>query len=849
MENQQIPTYLGQKGYTISKKDLSPQQIAFIKAELTVKPYVPGSPANNAVKSFPVYRESPSKFYMPRYFGETHYGIPKEYKITEGSDINLSFNGKLREMQQVVVDTYLEHVKKLPESISSGGGGGGGGLLELPCAYGKCLGKDTQVLMYDGTIKMVQDIIVGEQIMGDDSTPRNILSLARGREQMYKICNKKGEYYVCNESHILSLKSSSNYSKQIKKGTIVDLSVKDFLNLPKSFHGRGGVLCGYKVPIQFKEKPLEIDPYLFGYWLGDGSSRTTQITTQESSVIKYIVDCCKTKHPTLYFKYTGSQYDYRINSLNRKNVFGDFLKNNNLLMNKHIPHHYKCNTRNNQLELLAGIIDSDGYFHNNCYEISQKNEKLMDDIIYLARSLGFGCYKKKVTKTCTNAAGGPKKGIYYLTNIYGSGLEDIPVLCPRKKGFVRKQIKNALAYRIRIEKLCEDDYYGFEIDGNRRFVLADYTVTHNTVLSLNIIQRLQKKTIVLVHKEFLMNQWIERIEQFLPGARVGKIQGQIIDIEDKDIVIGMIQSLAMKEYPPELFDSFGLTIIDEVHHISSEVFSNTLFKLVTKYMLGLSATMNRKDGTTKVFKMFLGDVVYKGKREEQHNVEVRGIEFRVNDDEFNKIVYDFRGNPQFSTMISKLCDYNHRSEFILRILGDLLKENPAQQIMILAHNKCLLKYLYDAIEHRQIASVGYYVGGMKEVALKLSETKKVIIATYSMAAEALDIKTLTTLIMATPKTDIEQSVGRILRERHSQPIVVDIIDAHELFQKQWKKRKIFYMKENYKIITTNSAIYQPAPANWKVVFAPGAKKKGADDDDSKDPCLQGKCLIKFKKPL
>jgi superfamily II DNA or RNA helicase len=361
-----------------------------------------------------------------------------------------------------------------------------------------------------------------------------------------------------------------------------------------------------------------------------------------------------------------------------------------------------------------------------------------------------------------------------------------------------------------------------------------------TILSLNIISQLQKKTLIIVHKEFLMNQWIERMEQFLPSARIGKIQGQIIDIDNKDIVIGMLQSLSMKEYPQSIFESFGLTIIDEVHHISSEVFSNSLFKINTKYMLGLSATMNRKDGTSHVFKMFLGDVIFKGKREEEFEVIVRAIEYQVNDDEFNEVKYDYRGNPAYSTMISKLCEYNRRSEFILKILIDLLEENENQQIMILGHNKNLLKYLHDAISHRNISTVGYYVGGMKEKALKESETKKVIIATYAMAAEGLDIKSLTTLIMATPKTDIEQSIGRILREKHSNPIVVDIVDSHELFKNQWKKRKTFYKRENYKIIYTTSLNYNKNTnsSNWIVQNNPKEcfiRKEKKEENTKKKP--------------
>jgi hypothetical protein len=353
-----------------------------------------------------------------------------------------------------------------------------------------------------------------------------------------------------------------------------------------------------------------------------------------------------------------------------------------------------------------------------------------------------------------------------------------------------------------------------------------------TCIALYICAQLKKKALIIVHKEFLMNQWIERINEFLPGSRIGKIQGQIIDIEEKDIVIGMLQSLSMKDYPDSMFSSFGLTIIDEVHHISSEVFSQALFKIVTFYTLGLSATMERKDGTTSVFKMFLGDILYKSKREEDHDVVVRGIEYISNDEEFNEVPTDWKGNVQYSTLICKLCTFNHRSEFILRILKDMIQENPSQQIMIIAHNRNLLKYLYDAIEHRNIATVGYYVGGMKEKALKESETKKVIIATYSMAAEGLDIKSLSALIMATPKTDIEQTVGRILREKHSSPIIVDIIDKHTTLQNQWKKRKTFYNKQNYKIICTNSIDYNPDINTW-------SKPKKTTNT--------GKCLLKIQK--
>jgi superfamily II DNA or RNA helicase len=345
-----------------------------------------------------------------------------------------------------------------------------------------------------------------------------------------------------------------------------------------------------------------------------------------------------------------------------------------------------------------------------------------------------------------------------------------------------------------------------------------------TVIALKIIAELQKKTLVIVHKGFLLNQWIERIGQFLPGAKVGRIQAQEIDIEGKDIVIGMLQSLSMKEYPEDLFHSFGLTIVDECHHISSEVFCRSLQKIITRYTLGLSATMQRKDGLTKVFKMFLGDIVYSEERETTDTVLVKAIQFVTQDYEFNQMCYDYRGSPAYSTMISKLCAFNARSEFILAVLKKELEIAPAQQIMVLAHNKCLLNYLHDAIGHRQMATVGYYVGGMKEPALKKSETCQIIIATYAMASEALDIKTLTTLVLATPKTDVVQAVGRILRVKHERPLVIDIVDSHEVFLSQWQKRRKYYASNNYTIMQTKSPLY--ALDQWDAPAAPTAAKKG-----------------------
>ena len=330
-----------------------------------------------------------------------------------------------------------------------------------------------------------------------------------------------------------------------------------------------------------------------------------------------------------------------------------------------------------------------------------------------------------------------------------------------------------------------------------------------TILALNILSKLKKKTIIFVQKTFLKNQWIERIEEFLPDAKVGTIQGQIIDIENKDIVIAMVQSISMKSYPESLFDDFGFTVIDETHHMASNVFCNCLKKCNTYYSLGLSGTMNRKDGLTFVFKMYLGEICFKTKEDNgENNVLVKAIDYHVtDDDDYNEVERDFRGNVKHTTLISKVAKYEYRADFILNVMINELKINPNQQIILLSQTKNLLNYLYKLITLKNVTSVGYYIGGMKEKDLKESESKQIILATFSMAAEALDIKSLTTLVLATPKSDIVQAVGRIMRAEHSQPLIIDIIDQHEPLLNQFNKRRSFYNEKNYKIIRTNNTNY------------------------------------------
>ena len=377
------------------------------------------------------------------------------------------------------------------------------------CAGGhKCLGKNTPVLMFDGTIKLVQDIKVGDQLMGDDSLPRNVLEICNGVDELYEIRNVKKESYVVNKNHILSLtysnkksithrperhsyqvkwfdkkivtrsfhysdenqidvlKIAKKFFNSIKEDRTIDISVQDYINAKQAFKN---YLKGYKVKVDFVEKRLPLEPYMLGLWLGDGCSRGRKFTNQDAPVLKYLRDNL----------ISVSNYDYYISSTEKVNYFSKTLRNLGLIKNKHIPELYKINSRENRLKLLAGIIDSDGHVKNNIYWITQKSEKLFDDIVFLCQSLGFACHKRVIKSYCYYK-GQRKEGIYFTAAISGTGLEEIPTLCKRKRVSSRNQIKDVLVSGITVNPIGRGEYYGFEIDGNRRFLLGDFTVTHNT---------------------------------------------------------------------------------------------------------------------------------------------------------------------------------------------------------------------------------------------------------------------------------------------------------------------------------------------------------------------------------
>ena len=326
-----------------------------------------------------------------------------------------------------------------------------------------------------------------------------------------------------------------------------------------------------------------------------------------------------------------------------------------------------------------------------------------------------------------------------------------------------------------------------------------------TVISLFIASHLKVKTLVIVHKEFLMNQWIDRINEFLPGAKVGTIQGTKTDVIDKDIVIGMLQSVSMHKYENNIFDDFGLAIYDECHHLGARVFSKALRKTNFKYTLGLSATPTRKDGLTKVFLWYLGDIVYKQEKTDDSNIDVYIYHYINSDTTYCKEELNFKKQIMNPKIINNIAKCKKRNDYIISLIPNLISQN--RTILILTERIAQVDYIYDKVKEFEMTTIGKYIGKLRQDVLDESLKCRIIIGTYNMIEEGFDCKTLDTLIMATPKVTIEQSVGRILRkqkeERTIKPLIIDIYDLFANNLNKGKKRLTFYKKQKYTIKTYN----------------------------------------------
>ncbi len=467
-------------------------------------------------------------------------------------------------------------------------------MLVAPTGAGKSLRYGTPVIMADGTTKAIQDVLVGDQLLGPDGGVRNVIALGRGQETMYEVMPVKGDPYYVNASHILSLRKTpgsdgiflSDGSHVSKSDDIVNVNVETFANSNATArHCLKGWRSG---PVEFKREEViqPIPPYILGAWLGDGSHSGPTLNKGKVRMVDAWIEYGKSIGlATHEYKFSDQCSGWRLAPLEKSEVRNNparvALKSLGLIRNKHIPDAYKYGTVAQRLSLLAGLLDSDGHSLRGGYDWISKDKRMAEDFAFICRSVGLAAHIKECRKGIKSTG---FYGTYYRVSVSGD-CERIP--CLDKKAEPRKQIKRHLVTGLKLKRLGVEDYYGVVLDGDHLFLLGDFTVTHNTEMAMELLEAASMKgnrAAMVLDRVVLCNQTSERLDRY--GMDHGVLQsGHWRFRPDKLIQVCSAQTLERRGSFPNL----KLLIVDEAHQTRKQTIefirNNPFVKVI-----GLSAT-------------------------------------------------------------------------------------------------------------------------------------------------------------------------------------------------------------------------------------------------------------------
>lgn len=692
---------------------------------------------------------------------------------------------KLRDYQIEAVETSLTQ-KNLIISLPTG-----------------CHSKGQQILMYNGTLKAVEDITIGDQLMGPDSNPRNVQQLCRGAEAMVEIQPVKGEPWIVNRSHILTLTRTSEASKprypcEFRAGDVLDVSILDWDNWPKY---RKHIYKLFRVGVEFKnENTLTVSPYTLGVLLGDGFLATGCCIGWSKPDIEIVealqpeLDHMGLKVRTLLGK------DHYITQKNRggKNKLLDLVRELGLspikAEERFVPQHYKTANRISRLELLAGLLDTAGHLSSGTYDFISKSRQLAEDVAFLARSLGLAAYYKEKTQ---------KEGIYHRVTISGN-CEIIPCKIPRKQASTRHQKKDVTRTGFKVKETgTVENYYGFVLDGDGRYLLGDFTVTHNTgktvVAGEFIKQANQQNTLFCVyHSKELLYQTIDRFESQL-GCPIGQVGDGVF--EPNAVTVGITDSIAslIKKDDPDIIaylKSVKCLIFDEVHHARSDtVQAISQHCLNTIYRIGCSGTPTRDSGDDMEIIAYIGPIGYHKSITwmVDRGYLVKPVIYYVELDGGSKDYADYK-----SLMSNYICDNPERDAFIAKLAVQLEEKNHRGLVLVeqVDHGDSLCSLIPGSDFIHGGDSVTY----RKQIIDDLTNCDiKTIVAT-SILREGVDIPPASYLIHAHPFKSFVvtwQRNGRVLRPYpgKDKAIIVDIVDTGNKWLPKHGARRLKYYRQ------------------------------------------------------
>ncbi len=485
-------------------------------------------------------------------------------------------------------------------------------------SQGKCFKKGTEIVMFSGRLKNIEDIEIGDLVMGTNSSPHKVMSTHNGYDDMWEIQQHHGINYTVNSEHILALRKSDyaeryrfypNYDK------FINIPIKEYINKNQMFKKH---FQGYRVGVDFIEMDVLIEPYFLGVWLGDGDVGRTAITTVDKEISDYlyqyadVLDLAISKD--VYKNSEACLYRFKKKKCNHdKNILTKYLEQYNLIQNKHIPDDYLYNTSEIRMQILAGLIDTDGYTNSNGYVIIQKNNHLSNQIYYLASSLGLRCSIKKTTRNIKKIN---FKGEYNKIEIWGDTYK-IPVKINRKK--VRKPtVRHPYTTGFHIEYKGAKEYFGLTLDGDGLFLLKDFTVVHNSDLAIQLAIDfcIKQKRVLFLSTEMLAQEIGRRLLGNLGNVRVMDLRKGLISptertlLEDISKKIGKSWNFNIKKiyeiddvgkyvrkYEPEIL------VLDYIQNLSGED-----YKMATRNIKYLqSITMNKEISTICVSQLNRGE--------------------------------------------------------------------------------------------------------------------------------------------------------------------------------------------------------------------------------------------------
>ena len=539
---------------------------------------------------------------------------------------------ELRDYQQECVNRVLNAFRENPH---------GECYVVLPCG---CHKAGQGILMYDGSIKKVEDIVVGDLLMGPDSLPRRVLTLHHGQDDMVEIKPVKGQSWTVNKGHILTLTRMSQGSQYPSEqgGGMYDVSVNEWLQWTQN---KKNIHKLFRVPVDFplQGEQLPMHPYLLGVLLGDGGltcAERVQFTNPDHELVEEVDRILTEKGLTLCpvnSKDRAQSYAIRgrVGSGRPKDsvqTIHRIMKSLGLLPirceNRFVPHQFKTASRRDRLELLAGLLDTDGYMNHSGFEYVSKSHQLAQDVAFVARSLGLAAYisEKNIPE-----------GIYYRISISGN-CSIIPNRIERKKASERQQNKSVLRTGFTCELTgTKENYYGFTIDGDHRYLLDDFTVTHNsgkTIIFSTIIHTLAREhglhALIIAHRDELLDQAAEKYRFIDPSAIIGKI-GSGIHQYGAEVTVASIATISRPEHLRRLKETgYGIIIIDECHHSMSDGYQRVLEAMKESFVFGVTATPDRLDkkllfnGKEPLFQLSIIDMIARG-----HLCDMRAIAIKT----------------------------------------------------------------------------------------------------------------------------------------------------------------------------------------------------------------------------